>query len=186
VVSPEDRGVWAFTIGEDGALAAAGPRIPADGPGLAVSPDGRHLYDAGFFTNLLSTFDIDPVSGQLRQISGAGIDSGGTAPAFDAIGVLPDQGPVARFSTSHGRIDATSSVDRDGRIARYDWDFGDGARLADGGPRPAHRYARPGVYQVSLVVTDNEGCSTALVYTGRSALCAGSAAAHAVRTVVVT
>jgi PKD repeat protein len=151
-----------------------------------VTPDGRHLYDAGFFTNLMSTFDIDPASGQLSQISGAGIDSGGTAPAFDALGVLPNQGPVARFTASHGRLDAASSFDRDGSIARYDWDFGDGTQLANGGPRPVHHYARRGSYQISLVVTDNEGCSTSFVFTGRFALCAGSVAAHSTRTVVIT
>ncbi|HEV8562033.1 MAG TPA: PKD domain-containing protein [Actinophytocola sp.] len=99
--------------------------------------------------------------------------------------MLPNQGPTARLTVSYGRFNATPSADPDGRIARYDWDFGDGTVLRDGGPRPDHTYHRAGSYQVSLVVTDDEGCSTTPVYTGRSALCTGSAAARATRTVVV-
>lgn len=184
VLSPDDQGIWTFDVGADGALTPAGPPLRGvAGPGLGMTPDGRRLYVSDFFTNLVSTLDIEPVSGSLSEVSRA--DSGGNAPAFNAVEVPPNQGPTARFTVSYGRFNATPSTDPDGRIARYDWDFGDGTVLRDGGPRPEHRYQRPGSYQVSLVVTDDEGCSTTFVYTGRSALCTGSAAARATRTVVV-
>ncbi len=93
----------------------------------------------------------------------------------------PDQGPVASFSTRPvpGRLatvafDASASSDPDGRVARYDWDFGDGTVRPDGGPTPRHTYAGPGRFRVTLTVTDAEGCSTSLVFTGQTPLCHGT------------
>jgi PKD repeat protein len=70
-------------------------------------------------------------------------------------------------------------------VRRYDWDFGDGTTLVDGGPTPSHTYRAPGTYQVRVTVTDGEGCSTRLVYTGQLAHCLGSDAATASRTVTL-
>jgi YD repeat-containing protein len=53
----------------------------------------------------------------------------------------------------------TGSMDADGVIVRYDWDFGDGqttSRTSLGAPL-THRYATAGNYTVSLTVTDNDG-----------------------------
>jgi len=50
------------------------------------------------------------------------------------------------------------SVDLDGTIVSWLWDFGDGE--TDTLKNPTHRYDRPGVYAVSLTVTDNEGKSS--------------------------
>ena len=44
---------------------------------------------------------------------------------------------------------------RDGAIARYEWDFGDGA--SGSGPTPVHVYNKSGTYQVTLTVTDDSG-----------------------------
>src|SRR5690606_15275938 len=52
----------------------------------------------------------------------------------------------------------TSSTN--GVIENYNWDFGDtsGSALSD----PSHLYTLPGVYDVSLEVTDNAGCNASL------------------------
>lgn len=181
-VSPDDDGLWTFAIGADGALTTIGRRSDtATGPGVTTTPDGRHLYVSNFFANTVSAFE----SATLRQLTGSPAPSRGLAPSFNAAGVLPNQGPQASF-TVHSRpanravrFDATASSDRDGTVARYDWDFGDGTSLRDSGPRPSHVYRQPGTYRVSLVVTDNEGCSTTLIYTGRTNLCTGTHAAQA-------
>lgn len=189
--SPEDDGVWTFAIGDDGALTQVGPRVEAGtGPvGITTTPDGRWLYASNFFSNNVSGFAIS--SGLLREVAGSPFPSRGKAPAFDAVAVLPNQGPVSSFSSSPRpagqptQFDATPSADRDGRIARYDWIFGDGTVLRDGGPRPAHIYQRPGTFVVTLVVTDDEGCSTTQVFTGRTTLCNGSPAGRSVRPVTI-
>ncbi len=50
-------------------------------------------------------------------------------------------------------LDGSDSLDPDGVIARYQWDFGDGEQAE--GVEVAHRYAEPGIYVAELRVTDN-------------------------------
>jgi hypothetical protein len=76
------------------------------------------------------------------------------------------------------------SSDPDGTIARFDWNFGDGVALPNGGPTPTHKYAKDGTYPVSLTLTDNEGCS-GFVFTGRTAHCNGAGPLTQVITVKV-
>lgn len=58
-------------------------------------------------------------------------------------------------------FDGTVSEDPDGRIIRYEWDFGDGNRGT--GARVDHQYDTAGRYNVRLRVTDDSGspCSIA-------------------------
>jgi PKD domain len=70
-------------------------------------------------------------------------------------------------------------------VVRFDWDFGDGQTASDAGATPSHVYARPGRHRVTVTVTDNEGCSTTLVFTGQSALCNGSRQATASSELIV-
>ncbi len=48
-----------------------------------------------------------------------------------------------------------ASKDPDGSIASVAWDFGDGTTSSD--PNPTHTYTEPGVYEVTLTVTDDHG-----------------------------
>jgi len=52
-------------------------------------------------------------------------------------------------------FDASGSFDEDGVIVSYYWDFGDGENGS--GINPSHVYKDPGQYNVTLVVTDNNG-----------------------------
>lgn len=66
--------------------------------------------------------------------------------------------PQAGFSVTVDGLSASftdSSIDPDGSIASYGWDFGDG--LGSSEPNPVHLYAEPGTYMVRLTVVDNEG-----------------------------
>jgi len=49
------------------------------------------------------------------------------------------------------------SIDEDGEVVKWEWDFGDGDISTV--QSPSHKYARPGTYSVRLKVTDNEGAS---------------------------
>ena len=52
-------------------------------------------------------------------------------------------------------FNASSSYDPDGKIVKYEWDFGDGSKAE--GKVTTHSYNRPGDYTVTLTVTDDGG-----------------------------
>jgi sugar lactone lactonase YvrE len=181
------RRVLSFTVGPNGALTPAGEAEVAGAYWtrlgyLGVSPNGLSLYVAGG-------------DGHLFGI-GAGAALTPKAPPSvdlrDAVGVVvsPNQAPVASFGAAPGsagsftQFDASGAADPDGTIVRYDWDFGDGTQLLDGGPSPQHRYEEAGTYTVTLVVTDNEGASTTTIFTGGTLL-AGGGPAQTTRQIVV-
>ena len=56
-------------------------------------------------------------------------------------------------TASEVKFDGTASKDADGRITRYEWDFGDGS--SGEGAAPAHVYSKTGTYTVKLTVTDD-------------------------------
>jgi DNA-binding beta-propeller fold protein YncE len=205
VVSPDGKYVYAtregapkgslesFAIGELGNLVSIGGPVAAAGEttGIAVTPDGRYVYSAGDITDGgISSFAAN--AGLLALASPTPLPSEGKLSFFDSLATSPNQPPRAEFSAQQEgrsdlvRFDAGAAKDPDGTIARYDWDFGDGTTLPDGGPTPAHTYLRPGTFSATLTLTDAEGCSTAFVFTGQTAACNGSGVARATRTVLVT
>ena len=70
--------------------------------------------------------------------------------------------PAAGFSSSpepatiwDAVLFLDESTDRDGTVSSWLWRFGDGGSSSD--RSPAHAYRSPGIYFVSLEVTDNDG-----------------------------
>ncbi len=70
-------------------------------------------------------------------------------------------------------------------MAVYGWGFGDKKTATTSKAKVSHTYKKPGKYEATLTVTDNEGCSAALIYTGQTASCNGSAAAAETRKIKV-
>jgi endonuclease YncB( thermonuclease family) len=54
-------------------------------------------------------------------------------------------------------FDGTASSDADGTITSYDWTFGDGTTAS--GSTVSHAYDRPGSYDATLTVTDDDGAT---------------------------
>jgi 6-phosphogluconolactonase (cycloisomerase 2 family) len=159
--------------------------------GLAVTPDGTRLYvSCGATDDFVSGFNINP-TGSLSVLNGAPWPTGGDEPDLEAVAITPNQGPTASFNTTPGfagqptGFNAGASSD-DGDIVTYNWDFGDGTTLPDGGPVPNHIYANPGGFSAKLTVIDDENCSTDRIFTGKAMLCNGSTAATQTTTVTVT
>ncbi|QDA32314.1 PKD domain-containing protein [Thermococcus indicus] len=76
--------------------------------------------------------------------------------------VLPNEKPTALFSYSPAKIRAgeevsftDSSMDPDGSVAKWSWNFGDGSTSNERNPR--HAYTNPGSYTVMLTVEDESG-----------------------------
>jgi PKD repeat protein len=89
-------------------------------------------------------------------------DSGlGNAPASIERRIVVNEPPVAaagpdqHVTASVVSFDASKSVDSDGEIATFLWDFGDGQSAA--GARVAHTYRSPGEYRVQLKIADDAG-----------------------------
>ncbi|MFD9942643.1 PKD domain-containing protein [Nonomuraea sp. NPDC059023] len=57
--------------------------------------------------------------------------------------------------------------------------------MRDGGPASTHAYRRPGRFTATVTVTDDENCSTALIFTGTSVRCNGFSRARASQAVRV-
>lgn len=184
--------IYAFEIAADGSLGTvSGSPFPADGTNRSaavVSPHGGHLYVANGGSNNVSAYNI-AADGSLRSVTGSPFFEDGSGASLESIAITPNQGPTAAFTSASAAdpatetFDAGASTDPDGTVARYDWDFGDGTTLADGGPAPTHTYAADGTNTVSVTVTDNEGCSDDFVFTGQMASCNGSARATASQSV---
>jgi PKD repeat protein len=91
-------------------------------------------------------------------------DNGGLSDTSTASVTVSDSGgnqsPNAQFSfTTDGTVAIFSdeSVDPDGSIATWSWDFGDGSGCT--ASNIAHAYTSTGTFTVTLTVTDNDGAS---------------------------
>ena len=77
--------------------------------------------------------------------------------------LVPNDVPTAAFSATPAgaqlgvAFDGSASVDPDGSISDFAWDFGDGS--SGTGALITHQYAVPGDYDVTLTVTDNLGAT---------------------------
>lgn len=89
------------------------------------------------------------------------IDNGGASHTLTQFVSIPEGNapPSASFTVScvglTCNFDASASIDFDGTIASYDWNFGD--TQSGTGRQVSHTYAQPGTYPVSLSVPDNLG-----------------------------
>jgi YVTN family beta-propeller protein len=148
---------------------------------VAITPDGKTAYVTN---NGTSVTPIDIAT----NTAGTPIKVGENP---EGIAITPDQPPLAAFSATSAVLgqptsfDASASVDPDGSLASYTWSFGDGSTLVTTSPTTSHTYTAAATYTATLTLTDNEGCSTAFVFTGQTAFCDGSPGASTTRQVTV-
>jgi PKD repeat protein len=92
------------------------------------------------------------------------VDDGGAADTASSVVTVarPNVPPVAAFAVNCPELTCAftdQSTDADGTIASRNWTFGDGQ--SSSARNPSHTYAAEGQYTVSLVVTDDDGASSA-------------------------
>ncbi len=73
---------------------------------------------------------------------------------------VADAGPDMTVCGTTVTFDATKSVDPDGSVVTYTWDFGDKSK-PESGATPTHTFPRSGTYTVSLTIGDNSGSCNA-------------------------
>ncbi len=197
--SPGSAQVSALDIGADGGLTAApGSPVatPARARGVAITPNGNTLLVGGDSGGLLSQAPLVAsyavgANGGLTGNPGSPFSAGsGGQVDYLGLAISPNQPPTAALAASSAGngtfvFDATASTDSDGSVVRYDWDFGDGTKLANGGATATHTYSTSDNYTVTLIVTDSENCSLIPIYTGQTASCNGGGSALSTRTVEV-
>ncbi|MGF1660481.1 MAG: PKD domain-containing protein [Rubrimonas sp.] len=101
----------------------------------------------------------------LRVVDDAGVAN---SAATDTVAIVVNAPPEPVFPPQPrplavgevGVFDASGSVDPDGEILSYAWDFGDGS--VGEGPLVDYAWRAPGVYQVTLEVRDDSGTQSAL------------------------
>ena len=85
-------------------------------------------------------------------------NEGATGSATESVTVPPpaNQGPTAGFSFTRTGPSVTfhdESIDDDGAVLSWKWDFGDGSSSTE--RSPDHSYVAAGTYSVTLTVVDN-------------------------------
>ena len=134
---------------------------------IAVTPDGKMGYVANSIDGTITPIDLAcriPLDAFSQSVSG--------------IAITPDQTPIAdlKIASFDGFLtysfDASSSITPVGEIVSYTWDFGDNS-LGPSTPETtncpynSHTYGTPGIYIVTLTVTNSAGTSNSKVFTGK-------------------
>ena len=108
------------------------------------------------------------------------VDAIETLSGYDLLALLPDDievavesntqppiadivGPATLNEGDSANYSAAASIDPNGSIASYLWDFGDGTTAA--GVSVTHTFAQDGTHVVSLLVTDNDGLIDTATFT---------------------
>jgi PKD repeat protein len=122
-----------------------------DGKGRGTrNISAAHIYStAGTYTATLYATDDQGATGIDTALVVITDDTPNIPPVADA---GPDKEALAEDVLSYN---GSGSTDPDGRITRYDWDFGDGTNTS--GIIADHTYLSAGTYTVTLTVTDERG-----------------------------
>ena len=127
--------------------------------GWAVGVGGTILHYSGGAWQLYSS----PTGNALLDVTMVSADEGWAVGASGTIlHYTTPEPPSAQFSgdprSGPAPLAVQFSDESSGQISAWDWNFGDGA--SSSAQNPAHTYARPGKYRVSLTVTGPGGSDT--------------------------
>ncbi|MDD1768156.1 MAG: PKD domain-containing protein [Methanomassiliicoccales archaeon] len=118
---------------------------------VAFSRNVTHSYsDEGEYGVVLTVRDDESVENSVSET--IIVENRPPVVSFSYSPDFPAVGEVVQFSDD--------SVDTDGLIVSWEWDFGDGSTSSEADP--SHAFASKGVYSVTLVVKDDDGAISTL------------------------
>jgi len=116
--------------------------------GVASGPSPSHTYSVdGPFSVTLTVTDNDGLTGVDTTTATINPAGGNTPPVARA------NGPYTGTEGTPVQLSSSGSLDPDGTIVSWDWNFGDGNTST--AENPAHAYVAAGTYTVTLTVTDD-------------------------------
>ena len=155
------------SVDPDGEIVSYAWDFDGDGKTDATGKTASYVFAAsGSHEVSLTVTDNDGNTDTVtKTIEVAPAPSGGTSHGF--------QPPIADFSYTPGApqadepvfFDGSSSVDPDGEIVSYAWDFDGDWKVDSTAVTAEHTFPTAGSYEVSLTVTDDDGNSDTITYT---------------------
>jgi len=117
------------------------------------SKNAVHTYTKGKYNVTLTVTDNNGAIGSIMKK----VVVGNLAPTanFTYFPADPKENQDIQFTDS--------SIDPDGTVANWLWDFGDGNTSSQ--QNPTHKYTNRGTYNITLTVTDNDGATNAVTKT---------------------
>jgi PKD repeat protein len=179
-------GITEICVGQTATLTAY-PSSGNGGPYTVIWDDGVTSTTDNVIAGDSSLIQVTPASNtNYTVVVSDGCSLNDTATAYVAISALPDANfyavsttgcDITFIDTSKGYT-SLSPMPSQSLISLWEWDFGDGtvigpdSGLITGSPNtsgtyvnPTHNYANPGVYTVTVTVTDIKGCINTLTLT---------------------
>jgi len=156
------------SVDPDGEIVAYAWDFDGDGKVDSTAVTAEHTFPiAGSYEVSLTVTDDDGNSDTITYT----IEVGGEEAPSSAPGTFVP--PLAEFTYSpeapHAgepvEFNGMSSLDFDGEIVAYAWDFEDDGKIDATGPIVLHTFPSPGSYDVRLTVTDNDGNEDTVVHT---------------------
>ena len=149
----------------DGEIAAYAWDFDGDGEADASGSVAEHVFTApGTYAVSLTVTDdadnIDTVTLSIQVGGNADEEPGGGLPiaGFQRSPLEPIAGEPVLFN-------GTSSIDPNGQIVSFVWDFDNDGQTDSTAPIVDHTFSEAGTYTVSLTVTDNDGNASATAET---------------------
>lgn len=145
---------------EDTPVVPEGGVAPVEPPDYDIDPNGFEWKIDNTYTlnGMNPVFQFQHEGSHTIQLIVTDLEGNKSEPLIKTIQVV-NRAPIGnfRFTVDGLRVsfDATDSIDLDGIISDYFWDFGDGQ--FSNGSKPSHSYVLPGTYTVTLKVKDNNG-----------------------------
>jgi len=141
----------AGSVDADGSIVAYNWDFGDGGTSVEANPSYAYA-NSGTFTAKLTVTDND--NNQSSDSSLVNISASNEAP------VAQVNGPFEEFVNTAIAFSSVGSIDNDGTITSYYWNFGDGnsSTLAN----PTHTYQSAGSYPVELTVTDNDNAASSV------------------------